>query len=103
MPLIFRKFPEKDEALGVPPAKKKRNGHAKARDMSEASLKNSNTRVRVGHAIKLLGISSSSLYKWMQVGRLPRFDGKDTRPYWTSATFLKILEGQKSGQAWGGR
>lgn len=95
MPLVFKKTSAKSDLADAQPSREKRNGHAKARDMSEAGLKNPNTRVRVGHAIKLLGISSSSIYKWMQTGRLPRFDGKDTRSYWMSATFLKIIEDQK--------
>lgn len=98
MPLILNKSPVKSEASGVQPVNTKRNGHAKALDMSEASLKNPNTRVRVGHAIKLLGVSSSSIYKWMQIGSFPAFDGRDTRPYWKSATFLQILEERKKSE-----
>ena len=103
MPSTPNVSPVKCEAPEAKLAKKKRNGHAKARDMSEASLKNPSTRVRVGHAIRLLGISSSSIYKWMQIGSLPAFDGKDTRSYWKSATFLQILEDRKKTDDFEGR
>ena len=67
-----------------------RNGHAKPKSVAFLRLDTAG-RVRVGHMLTLLQISHSTLYKRMETGRLPKPDGKDTRPYWHTSTVRALV------------
>ena len=69
-----------------------RTGSAKPRpvtlDLSQPG------RLRVGHLLTLLGISSASLYRLINEGKVPAADGRMGRsPYWNTSTVRKLLDG----------
>lgn len=67
-----------------------RNGHAKPKSVAHLHLDRPG-RVRVGHLLTLLNISHSTLYERIKRGTWPEPDGKDTRPYWETATVKYLL------------
>ncbi|MFM0272381.1 hypothetical protein PQQ59_17465 [Paraburkholderia aspalathi] len=53
-------------------------------------------RLRVGHLLTLLSISSPTLYKRINTGEIPKPDGRMGRsPYWNTQTVREYLAGGK--------
>lgn len=50
-------------------------------------------RLRVGHLLTLLSISSTTFYQRVKRGEIPPADGQDGRPYWNTATVRAYLGG----------
>ncbi|WP_162600946.1 hypothetical protein [Paraburkholderia sp. C35] len=50
-------------------------------------------RLRVGHLLTLLSISSPVLYARLKNGLIPKADGDDGRPYWNTSTVRDYLAG----------
>ena len=90
MPLIFKPSVT-DKVFDEQYIGKCRNGHAKPKSVAFLRL-DTVGRVRVGHMLTLLQISHSTLYKRVETGRLPKPDGKDTRPYWHTSTVRALVE-----------
>lgn len=73
------------------PRKNKRSGHTQPKT-PEISLDEPG-RLRVCHLQALLGgISHSAFYSRLHLGRVPKPDGRDPRPYWKTATVKRFLE-----------
>jgi len=53
-------------------------------------------RLRVGHLLTLLSISSPTLYARINAGLIPKPDGHDGRPYWNTTTVRAYLAGGQS-------
>jgi hypothetical protein len=69
---------------------KKRSGHTKPK-APEISL-NEPGRLRIAHFQALLGgLSHSSFYQRLKLGRVPKPDGNDGRPYWKTETVRLFL------------
>ena len=50
-------------------------------------------RLRVCHALSLLGVSHSTLYEGLKTGRYPKPDGHDGKiPYWNTNTIKLFLQ-----------
>jgi predicted DNA-binding transcriptional regulator AlpA len=54
-------------------------------------------RLRVANLMSLFGVSRTTLYAGVNVGRYPKHDGKDGRlPYWNTETIQAWLAGKQS-------
>lgn len=72
------------------PTPKKSSNHTRAKapviDLSQDG------RLRVAHAIALLGISHSTFYAGLKSGRYPKADGRDGKfPFWHTSTFRPLM------------
>lgn len=73
------------------PATKKRSGHTQPQ-VPQISLHEPG-RLRVAHMQALLGgISHSAFYSRLALGRVPKPDGHDPRPYWKTETAKAFLQ-----------
>jgi len=74
--------------------KQKRSGHTKAK-VPTISLHEPG-RLRVGHVLALFSLSHSALYARLRNPNpkhsFPQPDGRDPRPWWSTATIKKQLE-----------
>jgi predicted DNA-binding transcriptional regulator AlpA len=50
-------------------------------------------RLRTGHLLTLLSITSPTLYKRINAGVIPKPDGNDGRPFWLTSTVRAYLAG----------
>jgi len=50
-------------------------------------------RLRVAHMLALLAVSHASFYNGLKVGKYPKPDGNDGRPFWKTLTAKVFLEG----------
>lgn len=69
---------------------KKRSGHTKAKAPT-ISLDQPG-RLRVANLMALFNKSHSALYADLAMGRVPKPDGRDRRPYWNTETIRKLLD-----------
>lgn len=83
-------FPPAVETPASPPQKRQR-GHtlpkAPVISLDQPGL------LRTAHVLALLGISDSTLERWIKCGRVPAPDGRHGRfPFWHTATIKAYLE-----------
>lgn len=75
------------------PKAKPRNGHTRPMTLTFVDLSKPG-RIRIGHMMTLFSVSHSTLYKKIQIGAIPKPDGKDgKRPFWLTETVLDVLQG----------
>jgi len=73
------------------PAPRKRQTHTRPATLT-ISLHQPG-RLRVAHVLALLGISHSTLYAGLKIGRYPAFDGRDGKmPFWNTDTIRNFLQ-----------
>lgn len=53
-------------------------------------------RLRVGHWLSLLSISSPTFYKRLNAGVIPPASGNDGKPYWNTKVVRDFLNGSQS-------
>jgi hypothetical protein len=94
MPLILK--PSIGQmAIDAPKALKRRNGHAKRLEIT-SDLNNPETRLKAGQLLTLFDISHSELYRRISSGKLPKFSGKGTRPFWTVGALIQFEDASKA-------
>ena len=83
----------------TPTPARKRNGNIKPLSTNLLNLKQDDLRVRKGHLLTLLSISSTTLAKRIADGVIPPPDGHDgrvrktlQRPYWRAETIRNFLK-----------
>jgi predicted DNA-binding transcriptional regulator AlpA len=73
------------------PKKPKCNGHTKA--VAPIIPLDQPGRLRVSHLMSILGISHSTLYHGIKMGRYPKRDGLDGKmPFWNTETIRNFLK-----------
>jgi hypothetical protein len=50
-------------------------------------------RLRVAHMLILLAVAHATFYSGIKVGKYPKPDGNDGRPFWKTNTVRTFLEG----------
>jgi len=88
------------EKLPVKPKRPPRTGNTKPRPLRFPL--DQPGRLRVGHLLTLLSISSPTLYKMLNSGQIPKPDGRMGRsPFWNTETVRTYLDGGKGTHSGG--
>lgn len=76
-------------------SEKRKSGHTKPK-APQISLHEPGF-IRVAHFQALLGdLSHSAFYARLKLGRVPKPDGHDPRPYWKTSTVRDFLQGSSN-------
>jgi hypothetical protein len=76
------------------PKRNRKMGGARPLPISTVDLSQS-ARLRVGHLLTLLSVSSGEFYKRKKAGELPPQDGYDGRPFWFIETIRPLIKAVK--------